>query len=132
MSKQLIIQLGRLDRNYRSLIPFKYQNHEGKGELSSLFLKRDADEFKDCDLVLVFPESIVLQDWKKANVDLKNNDKGDFFLEAIEKINPEEYLKNPEDIIKQHPHLKDTSFWVVSSIGHFSFIGEHGQRDFEF
>lgn len=132
MSKQLIIQLGRLDGYYRSLIPFKYQNHEGKGELSSLFLKRDVDEFKNCDLVLVFPESIALQDWKKTNSDLKNKGKRDDFLEALEKINPDEYLKNPEDIIKNHPHLNDSSFWVVSSIGHFSFIGEYAQRDFKF
>lgn len=114
MSRKLLIQCGRLDPNYNTEIEFGFNSVSGKSELSGLFLTANIDSFEQAKRLLIFPESIALQNWTR----IKGNDS---FLTLVANLNPDEYLKNPVSVLETHPHVKAADILVVSSLGYFKF-----------
>ncbi len=113
--KKLIIQVGRLDKFYRNEIEFSFENESGKADLTSSFLI-NTNSLKDSRRLIIFPISIILQDHLLG---IKNDD----FISILETLDMEEYLKEPEAILKEHPQSKDNDILVVSSSGTYKFKG---------
>ncbi len=115
-ANKLIIQIGRLDFNYRSSIEFGFEKYKGNAELSSTFLQ-STEPFKPSNRMIIFPVSIIFQD----NLLKVENDE---FIEKIKNITIQNYLNNPYEILNQHPHVKNDEVMIVTSFGNYQFKGE--------
>ena len=125
--KRIIYQIGRFDKPIDKLVNplnFEIDGKPCSGELSSFALKEHFGEH--AKVILVYPVSILLN--KGAIEEMKDKGGLKSFYEKIEgiKSRPEEiekYIKNPWEYLKEHPHSKKASdFIVVPSIG--EFLGE--------
>lgn len=112
MIKKILVQCGRLSPFYNNKIHFAYQGKKGESELTGLFLKTQIEEFKDAKRILIFPESIAMQNWQKLET-------GDKFLNKIKLLDLQYYLNNTETILSEHPHIMGADLLVVSSLGYF-------------
>jgi len=107
---KFIYQIGRYDRNYLSEISFVVDNNIFKAPLSSICLK---SSYSNTKLTIVYPVSIV---YNKIATEL-----GDEFSKSIVQ-NIKNYLSNPNEIIKTHPHNQYADdFIVIHSLGNYKF-----------
>ena len=110
----LILQIGRLDKDFEKNIKFKYNGKFEEGPLSSIALKKIIGN--KLKIILIYPVSLAL------NSIFKERNDNDFFREMNQIINNDEekkdYIKNPIDFYKNHPHSKlVNSFFCIHSIG---------------
>ena len=110
----LILQIGRLDKDFEKNIKFKYNGKFEEGPLSSIALKKIIGN--KLKIILIYPVSLAL------NSIFKERNDNDFFREMNQIINndnkKEDYIKNPKDLYKNHPHSKLVdSFFCIHSIG---------------
>ncbi|GAB6078506.1 hypothetical protein [Hydrogenobaculum acidophilum] len=107
--KRFIYQIGRLDRNYRDNLSFVYKDNNYNKPLSSLALK---EYFKqDAEVIVIYPVSIVYNN--KILESLKDDD----FAKLV-KSEINDYLDDPKKVLKNHPHNKEaSSFIVIHSFG---------------
>jgi CRISPR-associated protein Csx1 len=123
MSKKIILQIGRLDKNIEQDIKFKFHDKEYKYPLSSLALKEHSGK-DNTKVILFYPVSLVLNEQYKNTIESHNNEYNSFFQQVSEIVNDEskqkEYLKNPEKIFLEHPHSKlaDETF-ILNSLGKY-------------
>jgi CRISPR-associated protein Csx1 len=112
----LILQIGRLDKDFEKNIKFKYSGKTEETPLSSIALKKIVgDKLK---VILIYPVSLAL------NSIFKERNDNDFFREMNQIINndnkKEYYIKNPKGLYENHPHSKSklvNSFFCIHSIG---------------
>lgn len=106
--KSLIIQVARLDRNYREKINFQCGDISSDGySVTSKFFKEKVLK-NECEILFLFPLSLPIQNF---------NDTNDEYLQKCELLDINEYLKNYNPIASEHPHLKNNKFLVIPSIG---------------
>jgi CRISPR-associated protein Csx1 len=109
---KFIYQVGRFDKNYNKDINFIIDDKTYKAKLSSISLKNYFQ--KQPKLILIYPVSIMYN--QSA---LQNND--EFSQIISEKIS--NYLENPKEVLKVHPHNKDADdFLVIHSIGEYKLF----------
>jgi CRISPR-associated protein Csx1 len=127
--KRIIYQIGRFDKPIDKLVNplnFEIDGEPCSGELSSFALKEHFGEH--AKVILVYPVSILLN--KGAIEEIKDKEGLKSFYEKIKGLagKPEEskrhikdYINNPWEYLKEHPHLeKADDFIVIPSIGEFS------------
>jgi CRISPR-associated protein Csx1 len=124
--KRIIYQIGRFDSSIDKQINFEIDDKPYPWELSSFALKEHFGEH--AKVILVYPVSILLIKGAIEGIKDKEGLKG--FYEKIKGLagKPEEskrhikdYINNPWEYLKEHPHLeKADDFIVIPSIGEFS------------
>ncbi len=127
--KRIIYQIGRFDKPIDKLVNplnFEIDGEPCSGELSSFALKEHFEGH--AKVILVYPVSILLN--KGAIEEIKDKEGLKSFYEKIKGLagKPEEskrhikdYINNPWEYLKEHPHLeKADDFIVIPSIGEFS------------
>jgi len=119
--KRIIYQIGRFDANIDIKLNFKIDSNKYSTELSSFALK---EHFKpSAEVIIIYPVSILLN--KQALEKIQNKTDIRDFYETVEKVlsNDEgikDYLNNPREYLKTHPHSKKAyDFIVIPSIGEF-------------
>jgi CRISPR-associated protein Csx1 len=109
---KFIYQIGRFDRNYNEDINFVIDSKNFKSKLSSISLKNYLQG--QTKLILIYPVSIVYNE-----IALNNND--EFSKIISQKIG--NYLENPNEVLKEHPHNKYADdFLVIHSIGEYKLF----------
>ncbi len=115
----LIYQIGRFDRNFENLVNFKISEKIYQAPLSSFALKEHLGSETETHVKLLYPVSLLLN-----SEDLKWEFSSEF-KEKVKQVleDPQNYLKNPLEFLKFHPHSKiaDT-ISVLHSIGEFGGI----------
>jgi len=135
-----LYQIGRLEPNVlnRKSLKFLIDGKEFQNELSSFalkdFFKENAKHLPEAKpnasnvkSILIYPVSLPLN-----RSLIKNNIEADEFQKALKSIieNPVEYIKNPEEFFKIHPHTnKSDDFIVIHSIGEFEKYVFEGSFD---
>jgi CRISPR-associated protein Csx1 len=127
--KRIIYQIGRFDKPIDKLVNplnFEIDGEPCSGELSSFALKKHFGEH--AKVILVYPVSILLN--KGAIEEMKDKEGLKSFYEKIKglaekteesKMHIKDYINNPWEYLKEHPHLnKADGFIVIPSIGEFS------------
>jgi CRISPR-associated protein, MJ1666 family len=127
--KRIIYQIGRFDKPIDKLVNplnFEIDGEPCSGELSSFALKEHFGEH--AKVILVYPVSILLN--KGAIEEIKDKEGLKSFYEKIKglagkpeesKMHIKDYINNPWEYLKEHPHLeKADDFIVIPSIGEFS------------
>lgn len=131
-NKAIIYQIGRLDANALNLLGFEIEGKVYQTSLSS-FAIRDylAKDNVETEVVLLYPVSLPF------NSVLFNNDRfrkicSEEFYRLLESSYsfPDEYIKKPEILFREHPHSKEASdFKVIHSLG--KYRTSKGQISFE-
>jgi len=125
MSKAIIVQIGRLDRNIEEDIHYIYDNKSFHYPLSSFAFKEylKANENKETKVILLYPVSLPLNS-ELQNAKCKKEDYQNFLdmivpmLQNKNKI--DDYLKNPEEFLSKHPHnTYADDFLVLHSNGNY-------------
>ncbi len=126
--KRIIYQIGRFDSSINKQVNFEIDDKPYSWELSSFALKKHFGEH--ARVILVYPVSILLI--KRAIEEIKDKEGLKSFYEKIKGLakEPEEskrhikdYINNPWEYLKEHPHSKKADgFIVIPSIG--EFLGE--------
>jgi len=110
--KNLILQVGRIDRSFNNPISFKYNDGDNEKKesypLSSFFWKNEVLNKDETEILLLYPVSLPVQD-----IDHPSNE----FLKEVANLNIDDYLKNPNDFFQKHPHSEGNKFLVINSIG---------------
>ena len=126
--KRIIYQIGRFDSFIDKQVNFEIDGKPYSWELSSFALKEHFGEH--AKVILVYPVSILLI--KGAMEGIKDKEGLKSFYEKIKGLaeKPEEskrhikdYINNPWEYLREHPHSKKADgFIVIPSIG--EFLGE--------
>ena len=121
-TKTLIYQIGRFDKNFNNPLKFKIKEKIYEKPLSSFALKEHLNSQKDTKLVLIYPISLLLNPIaKELKLPLSFKEKLLKLLESSEE--KEEYLKNPAEYFKLHPHSEFANdFLVIHSVGEYEGI----------
>ncbi len=117
--KNLIYQIGRLDRNVFKKIKFPYNGKDYEEELSGFAINKIQ---KNSELILIYPVSLLLNINLFSSGKCKiENSPPDYFTKKMEEVlkEPDKYLENPEEFLRFHPHNKSFSFFVIPSIGFY-------------
>lgn len=121
MSDNLILQIGRLDKNIEEKLDFVFEGKRYSASLSSIALKEHFGKDKT-KVILIYPVSLPL------NSSFKNYKIEDHFYKSINKIlndnnKKEEYLKKPQEFFKNHPHSHSVDYSLpIHSIGNYEGI----------
>jgi len=126
--KRIIYQIGRFESSIDELVNFEIDGKIYSRELSSFALKEHFGE--PTKVILLYPVSILLN--KRAIEQIKDKEGLKSFYEKIKGLakEPEEskrhikdYINNPWEYLKEHPHSKKADgFIIIPSIG--EFLGE--------
>lgn len=111
--KKLILQVGRLDKQYQKPVDFRFNQYKATNTLSSLFLKESVPDFLDAELLIILPISIGMQPW-----DVNTQDP---FLKYLLTIDLPDLLNNAQSVYERHPHVAGNKLLVVSSLGNYIF-----------
>jgi CRISPR-associated protein Csx1 len=124
--KRIIYQIGRFESSIDMPVKFEIDDETYQVELSSFALKEHFGEH--VKVILVYPVSILLH--KGAIEGIKDKEGLKSFYEKIKglagkpeesKMHIKDYINNPWEYLKEHPHLeKADDFIVIPSIGEFS------------
>jgi len=119
----LIYQIGRFDKNFNNPLKFKIKEKIYEKPLSSFALKEFLSSDKnDTAVILIYPISLLLNPQVKSwNLPTDFKEKLFKLLESPEE--KENYLKNPTEYFKLHPHSKIADdFSIIHSIGEYNGI----------
>jgi len=126
--KRILYQMGRFESSIDELVNFEIDSKPYSQELTSFALKEHFGE--PAKVILVYPVSVLLN--KGAIEGIKDKEGLKSFYEKIKGLaeKPEEskrhikdYINNPWEYLREHPHSKKTDdFIVIPSIG--EFLGE--------
>ncbi len=117
----IIYQIGRLETNAFDMMKFSYGNHTSETSLSS-FAIRDSlrENGSSAEVVLIYPVSLPF------NIALLNDKfREKCSPECYTALNdaigsPSDYLKNPIEFFKLHPHSKEANdFFPIYSLGRY-------------
>lgn len=117
--KNLILQVGRIDKSFNNPISFKYNDGDNEKKegypLSSFFWKNEVLNKNETEILLLYPVSLPIQDINDtSNEFLKDSNE---FLKEVANLNIDDYLKDPNDFFQKHPHSEGNKFLVINSIG---------------
>ncbi len=112
-TKRLILQVARLDRNYKKEVHFSFaedeqHTYEGKAPVSALFWKNEVLK-EDTRILFLFPLSLPLQDFSGC---------ADEYLQYCSQIDKERYSSSDEayaqQVARKHPFVENESFLMLS------------------
>lgn len=121
--KRLILQVARLDRNYKKEIYFSYTKEEqhileGKAPVSALFWKKEVFK-EDTRILFLFPFSLPLQNFGECT---------DEYLQYCSQIDYTRYRPSEaeyaQEVARRHPFVENESFLILSCIGKYQ-VGSH-------
>lgn len=118
MCENLILQIGRLDKNIEENLNFIYENKTYSAPLSSISL-RDCLGKDKTRVVLIYPVSLPLNStFRNFKIEIP-------FYKCMNEIlddqsKREEYLKNPQDFFNKHPHSQLADYSLpIHSMGNY-------------
>lgn len=121
---KVIYQIGRLDANMKPL-KFSYSEQINEDNLSSFILKKHLGHY--AKVILIFPVSLPFNKAFIKSIQGNYSTLGNEFIEEVRKVlnNKENYLKNPYEFFKKHPHvINSDGFEVIHSIGKYGINDE--------
>ncbi|WP_038032861.1 TM1812 family CRISPR-associated protein [Thermonema rossianum] len=123
-TKRLILQVARLDRNYKKEVHFSFfaedeqYTYEGKAPVSALFWKNEVLK-ENSRILFLFPFSLPLQDFSGCT---------DEYLQYCSQIDQARYRPSDEayaqEVARKHPFIENESFLMLSCIGKYK-VGSH-------
>ena len=127
-----IYQIGRLEKNITNEINFRIGGEIISSSLSSLALKQHLENSGkgNVKVILAYPVSLpfngkLIEGESQIPTDLKNKIKR-ILDDSSEREN---YLKNPEEFFKSHPHSNGNEFFIIHSIGQYERQKFEGKYD---